>query len=177
MIRRPALALIALTMACWHSVLAQTPATDASRPATSAALAIVGDVATPLTLSAVDLKAMPRTRVEQIDHEVKRVHEGVLVSAILERAGVPVGAGLRGEALTTVVVAHATDNYRVAFSLGELDQGLARQDIIVADTTDGAALAEPQGPLRLVVPKDSRGARSVRMLVRLEVVRLATPPR
>ena len=79
------------------------------------------------------------------------------------------GPGLKGAALTTVVVAHAADDYRVAFSLGELDAALARQDIIVADTTDSAPLVGPQGPLRLVVPKDSRGARSVRMLVRLEV--------
>ena len=82
------------------------------------------------------------------------------------------GSGLRGAALTTVVVAHASDGYTVAFSLGELDAVLARQDIIVADTTDGAPLNESQGPLRLVVPKDSRGARSVRMLIRLDVVRL-----
>lgn len=169
MIGRTALALVSLAFVCSTPAGAQ----DGPRPASPATLAITGDVATPIALSMADLKAMPRTRVEQIDHGVKRVHDGVLVSAILERAGVPVGSGLRGEALTTVVVAHATDGYRVAFSLGELDAALVRQDIIVADTTDGAPLAEPQGPLRLVVPKDSRGARSVRMLVRLEVVRLA----
>jgi DMSO/TMAO reductase YedYZ molybdopterin-dependent catalytic subunit len=171
MLRRVASVLLTLTVLCPLPVRAQDAQRPAS-PASPAALTIAGDVATPLTLSLADLKAMPRTRVEHIDHDVKRVHEGVLVSAILERAGVPVGTGLRGEALVTVVVAQATDGYGVAFSLGELDAALARQDIIVADTTDGAALAEPQGPLRLVVPKDSRGARSVRMLVRLEVVRL-----
>ena len=156
---------------------APAPAQDAARPAArTAALAIAGDVTTPITLSGADLAALPRARVEQVDHGEKRVHEGVLVSTILERAGVPVGSGLRGAALTTVVVAHASDGYKVAFSLGELDAALARQDIIVADTTDGAPLIEPQGPLRLVVPKDSRGARSVRMLIRLEVKRLDPGP-
>jgi hypothetical protein len=169
MIRRDGL-LAALALAVTFATSA--PAQTASSLTRSGALAITGDVATPLTLSVADLKAMPRTRVEQLDHDQKRVHEGVLVSAILERAGVPVGTGLKGPALTTVVIAHASDDYRVAFSLGELDAALARQDIIVADTTDGASLVEPQGPLRLVVPKDTRGARSVRMLIRLDVLRL-----
>jgi Oxidoreductase molybdopterin binding domain len=173
--RRLVLASLALIL----PLAGPAPAQDApQRPAArTAALAITGDVTTPLTLSGAALAALPRTRVEQVDHGQTRVHEGVLVSTILERAGAPVGPGLRGAALTTVVVAHASDGYKVAFSLGELDAALARQDIIVADTTDGAPLAETQGPLRLVVPKDSRGARSVRMLIRLDVKRLEPEPR
>ena len=140
--------------------------------ASPATLQISGDIPQAMTLTAADLKAMPRTRVEQDDHGQTRVHDGVLISAVLERAGAPVGPGMKGAALTTVVVAHATDGYRVAFSLGELDAALSKHDIIVADTTDGAPLVPPQGPLRLVVPRDSRGARSVRMLTRLHVVQL-----
>jgi hypothetical protein len=66
----------------------------------------------------------------------------------------------------------AGDGYQVVFSLGELDPALAGRDIIVADTADDKPLPDTQGPLRIVVPGDSRPARSVRMLERLQVVRV-----
>jgi hypothetical protein len=58
------------------------------------------------------------------------------------------------------------------FSLAELDPGFTSNDIIVADTIDGRPLFAYQGPLRIVAPKDARAARSIRMLQRLDVVRL-----
>jgi len=100
------------------------------------------------------------------------VCEGVLVGEILKRAGVPLGTELRGNAIASYVVASATDGYQVVFSLAELDPGFTSNDIIVADTLDGKPLFAYQGPLRIVAPKDSRAARSIRMLQRLEVVRL-----
>ena len=69
-------------------------------------------------------------------------------------------------------MASASDGYQVLFSLGELDPALTSNDIIVADTIDGKPLLAHQGPLRIVAPKDSRAARSIRMLQKLEVVRL-----
>ena len=100
------------------------------------------------------------------------VYEGVLVGEMLKRAGAPLGSDLRGNAVATYVMASATDGYQVVFSLAELDHGFTGNDIIVADTIDGKPLFAYQGPLRIVAPKDSRGARSIRMLERLEVVRL-----
>jgi hypothetical protein len=99
-------------------------------------------------------------------------YEGVLVGELLKRAGAPLGRDLSGDALATYVVASASDGYQVVFSLAELDPALTANDIIVADTTDGKPLLENQGPLRIVAPHDKRGARSVRMLQRLEIVRL-----
>lgn len=91
---------------------------------------------------------------------------------ILKRAGAPLAAELRGNAIATYVVASATDGYQVVLSLAELDSTFTRNDIIVADTIDGKPLFAYRGPLRIVAPKDMRGARSIRMLERLEVVRL-----
>jgi DMSO/TMAO reductase YedYZ molybdopterin-dependent catalytic subunit len=136
------------------------------------ALAVTGDVATPLTLSAADLKALPRTKVEVKDEGRIVTYEGVLIGEILKKAGVPLGADLRGNAVATYVRASATDGYQVVFSLPELDNGFTSNDIIIADTIDGKPLFAYQGPWRIVAPKDSRGARSIRMLERLEVVRL-----
>src|SRR5262245_54005827 len=135
-------------------------------------LAVAGDVTTPLTLTPEQLKALPRTRVEVKEEGRTLVYEGVFVGEILKRAGAPVGSELRGNAVATYVVASASDGYQVVFSLAELDPAFTSNDIIVADTIDGKPLFAYQGPFRIVAPKDTRAARSIRMLQRLEVVRL-----
>ncbi|MEQ1870900.1 MAG: molybdopterin-dependent oxidoreductase [Vicinamibacterales bacterium] len=146
--------------------------TIAAAQTTSQALTVAGDVGTPLSVTPEQLKAFPRTKVEVKEDGRTLVYEGVLVGEILKRAGVPLGTELRGNAIASYVVASATDGYQVVFSLAELDPGFTSNDIIVADTIDGKPLFAYQGPLRIVAPKDARAARSIRMLQRLEVVRL-----
>lgn len=143
-----------------------------SQAAAPATISISGDVQTPVSVSIDDLKKMPRTTVTMAEHGRETRYEGVLVSALLARAGVPLGAALSGKALSTYVLASASDGYQVVFSLGEVDPALTHNDIIVADTGDGQPLAATQGPLRIVSPHDVRGARSIRMLQRIEVVQL-----
>jgi DMSO/TMAO reductase YedYZ molybdopterin-dependent catalytic subunit len=145
----------------------QTPA-----PAAAQTLAIAGDVKRPLSLSFAELKAMPRTRVEVKDEGRTLVYEGVLVGEILRRAGVPLGGELRGNAIATYVLASASDGYQVVYSIAELDPDFTTNDVIVADTLDGKPLLDTQGPLRIVAPRDVRSSRSIRMLQRIEVVRL-----
>lgn len=57
----------------------------------SAQIRIVGNVTTPLTLSAGDLKSLPRKTVKVFNpHENKEeTYEGVSVQELLRRAGVP----------------------------------------------------------------------------------------
>lgn len=143
-----------------------------AQPVTPAALTVAGAVKTPLTLSAADLKALPRTTVHVQDDDHTVTYEGVLVGEILTRAGVPIGESLRGDWVASYVVAHATDGYRAVYALAELDNSFVSSDVIVADTIDGKPLFAYQGPWSLVAPNDQRRARSVRLLDRLEVVRL-----
>jgi DMSO/TMAO reductase YedYZ molybdopterin-dependent catalytic subunit len=169
--RAIALVLIALSFA--SAAMAQTPA-PAPKVSLSG-LTIAGDVTKPLTLSLAELKTMPRMTVtadEQGRPGRPVKYEGVLVSELLTRAGAPMGRGMGGNGLLSYVRAVAGDGYEVLFSLGELDANLTSNDIIVADTADGKPLFDYQGPLRIVAPHDKRGARSIRMVVRLEVVRL-----
>jgi hypothetical protein len=70
------------------------------------------------------------------------------------------------------VLAEAQDGYQVVFSLGELDPSFIDNEILLADKANGKPLFGAQGRFRLVAPKDKPGARSVRMLTRLEVVQL-----
>jgi hypothetical protein len=43
---------------------------------------------------------------------------------------------------------------------------------LLADTVNGKPLFGENGPFRLVIPKDKRGDRSVRLLSKIEVVQL-----
>jgi DMSO/TMAO reductase YedYZ molybdopterin-dependent catalytic subunit len=162
------LALIAATPDLHHQLLAQS----AAAPAPDANLVIAGDVAQPLTITAGELKTMPRTTVTVSEEGRQISYEGVLVGELLKRAGAPVGRELSGKGVATYVRASAKDGYQVVFSLAELDPAFTPNDIIVADTIDGKPLFDYQGPFRIVAPHDKRGARSIRMLQRLEVVRL-----
>jgi hypothetical protein len=145
----------------------------AQTPPASTTLAVTGDVAMPLTLKAEDLATMPRETASVDDQDGTKVqYEGVALREVLARAGAPLGKQLRGKALASYVVAKARDGYQVVFGIGELDSAFGNAQIIVADKRDGKALFGYQGPFRLVCPNDKAGARSVRMLETLEVVRL-----
>ena len=133
---------------------------------------VTGAVKQPLTLSADDLAKMPRATVRTMSNGMETVYEGVWLHEVLKRAGVPQGSELRGKALASYVLAEAQDGYQVIFSLGELDPAFIDNEILVADTANGKPLFGAQGRFRLVVPKDKPGARSVRMLTRLEVVQV-----
>jgi hypothetical protein len=141
---------------------------------TAAVLSVQGDVAMPLSLTADDLAKLPRETVSvPAPDGAKVVYEGVTLLEVLQKAGAPLGKQLRGKALASYVLAKAHDGYQVVFTLGELDPQFGNQSILVADKRDGKPLADKQGPFRLVCPNDKEGARSVRMLETLEIVRLA----
>jgi DMSO/TMAO reductase YedYZ molybdopterin-dependent catalytic subunit len=144
----------------------------ARQTAASTVLAIGGDVKSPLSVTAAELKTMPRTSVEVKDEGRTVSYEGVLLAELLKKAGAPLGGELRGDAVASYIVASASDGYRVVFSLAEIDPDFTSNSVIVADTIDGKPLFDYQGPFRIVAPRDSRGARSIRMLQKIELVRL-----
>ncbi|MBV9770557.1 MAG: molybdopterin-dependent oxidoreductase [Bryobacterales bacterium] len=159
-------ALILLTALVSAQGWAQAPA--------AAVLAVQGDIPSPLSLTADDLAKMPRESVSvPAPDGSKIVYEGVTLLEILQKAGAPSGKQLRGKALASYVLAKAQDGYQVTFTLGEIDPQFGNQSILLADKRDGKPLPDKQGPFRLVCPNDKEGARSVRMLETLEVVRLA----
>ena len=133
---------------------------------------VTGAVKQALTLTADDLAKMPRASVRTTNNGMETVYDGVWLHEVLKAAGVPQGSELRGKALASYVLAEAQDGYQVVFSLGELDPAFIDNQILLADTANGKPLFGAQGRFRLVVPKDKPGARSVRMLTKLEVVQV-----
>ena len=116
---------------------------------------------------------MPRKTVKVLKaHNQKtEVYEGVSLAALLQKAGVPQGEALRGALIATYVLGEASDGYRVAFSLAELDSGIIDSDVLVADTLGGAPLGQDEGPFKLVAPHEKRPARWVRMVKSITVVK------
>jgi DMSO/TMAO reductase YedYZ molybdopterin-dependent catalytic subunit len=172
--RRPG---VAATVSLWIllSIGLEAAAQAGQAPAATRTntLVVAGDVPKPATLALSELRALPRTTVGVQDEDGRTsTYEGVLVGELLKRAGAPLGNDLRGDAVATYVLVIANDGYRVVFSLAELDPDYTGSKIIVADTVDGKPLFDYQGPLRIVAPGDARGSRSIRMVERIEVVRL-----
>ena len=133
---------------------------------------VTGSVTTPLTLTAESLAQMPRATATVSSGGIDTQYEGVWLHEILKKAGLAAGEALRGKMLTTYVLAEAQDGYQVVFSLGEVDPALGDTPILVADKANGKALFGENGAFRIVVPRDKRGARSVRMLTKIEVVQV-----
>lgn len=111
----------------------------------AAELRITGAVSNPLILTAADLKKMPRKTLSVMNpHDKKKeTYEGVLLEDLLTKAGVPQGEQLRGASMAAYLIAEATDNYRVVFSLAELDSGILESEVIVADTVGRRSAVRP----------------------------------
>ncbi len=150
------------------------PLLAAQTPAGSAQITVGGDVSSPLTVSADDLKKMPRQTLKVVNPHDKKTesYQGVPLADLLKRAGVPQGEAVRGPLLATYVLVEAEDGYRVVFSLAELDAGFLDSDVLLADTLDGAPLPAGQGPFKLVAPHEKRPARWVRMVKSVTVVKV-----
>ncbi|MCU0618930.1 MAG: molybdopterin-dependent oxidoreductase [Gemmatimonadaceae bacterium] len=124
-----------------------------------------------VVLDAPRLAALPRETVRGRDHGRDATFEGTPLRAVLSAAGIRTDS-LRGAALTEVLVAEATDGYRIAIALSELSPDLGARAVLVADRRDGAPLSATEGPLRLVVATDGRPARWIRQVTTLRIVRV-----
>jgi hypothetical protein len=111
------------------------------------------------------ISGLPTHEVALNLHGEAQVCTGPLLADVMARLGAPSGSDMRGSALLLAVVVEARDGYRVAFTLGELDPLLGKADVVLADHCNGAPLSDEDGPFRLAVAGDTRGARSVRQVV------------
>lgn len=98
---------------------------------------VSGDVTKPLTLSASDLAAMPRTADSARDKQgVMHHYTGVAIADILDKAGVTTGSQLKGKNMAKYLLVSCADGYQVVFSLAELP---ARNCFQVTALTVGVA--------------------------------------
>lgn len=151
---------------------AQQPTARAAT-AQQATVKVTGEVVTPLTLSAADLTAMPRTTAVAKDKQgVPHTFSGVALADIFNKAGVTTGKNLRGENLAKYLLVTCADNYKVVFSLAELDSAFTDRVVILADQVEGKPLPAGTGPFRIVVPGEKKPARNCFQVTTL-TIRLA----
>ena len=138
--------------------------------AQQSSVSVGGEVTTPLTLTAADLAAMPRsTAVAKDKQGTPHTFEGVALADIFNKAGVTTGRNLRGENLAKYVLVTCADNYQVVFSLAELDSSFTDRVVILADQIEGKPLPAGTGPFRVVVPGEKKPARNCFQVLSIDI--------
>ncbi|MCK0196361.1 hypothetical protein MWN34_05475 [Ancylobacter sp. 6x-1] len=158
---------------------AATPPASAADPAgTGAALALgtaplrVGEVLSHEALTIAALKALPSRSLtvtfQTSKGEERARYTGALLWEVL--AGLAPNEGKHPE-LHRVVRVTARDGYVVLLSMGELAPDFGDVPALLAYERDGAPL---KAGIRLILPGDTRGARNVVDVTRLDILQLET---
>jgi DMSO/TMAO reductase YedYZ molybdopterin-dependent catalytic subunit len=144
----------------------------ASAQSPGPALTLVGDSGQTKSLSLTDLAALPQFEVREVTRDTSTiVFRGPTLRALMSLVGAPAGHALRGPNMVLVVVADASDGYRVAYALAELDEQFGARAAILALTQNGTNLPATDGPLRVIIPGEQHHARWIRQVIRLRLVR------
>src|SRR5450432_1022953 len=105
-----------------------------------------------------------------------RKYAGVALYDLLASAGMELGGDQRPAALTTYLWVEGSDGYRVLFSGAEVHRYIGAGEVLLADSEDGQAIPNSDGPYRLVVVGDKVHARWIRQVRALYVIQAAPPP-
>lgn len=121
-------------------------------------------------LARADVEALPHIKVTSGASGASATFEGVLLKAVLERAGVGFGETLKGKRMASCLLVEAADGYRVVIALAEIDPAFADKQIVLAFLKDGKPMDDKEGPYRIVIPDEKRMARWVRQVTTLKIV-------
>ncbi len=113
---------------------------------------------------------MPHTKLTASVAGTLTTFDGVLLNAVLGKAGIGFGESLKGKRLASCLLVEAADGYRVVIALPELDPAFTDKQIFLAYLKDGKPLDEKEGPYRVVIPDEKRMARWVRQVTTLKIV-------
>ncbi|MGA2069233.1 MAG: hypothetical protein ABSG86_30055 [Thermoguttaceae bacterium] len=122
----------------------------------------------PITLTADQLGKLGRAKVQAGKDKDRRSYEGVPLAEILHAAGVPWG-GKCSLWLDCYVIVEGADEYRVVFSIPEIDPGLAHKTVLIADRCDGKPLSKTAGPYQVVEEDAKQRGRWVRQVTTVKV--------
>ncbi len=148
----------------------------AAHAAMSDTLTVRGAVEHPFSLSVDDLRAFPAqqladvTLTRQNGAEAGKLENlrGVRLSDLINKAVLVVHD--HNDIKKMIVVATATDGYRVVFSWSEIFNSPAGDGMVVYFEKDGKLLGEDEGRIAMVSTKDTKtGPRHVKWLQTLDV--------
>ncbi|RKR83949.1 molybdopterin-dependent oxidoreductase-like protein [Mucilaginibacter gracilis] len=159
-----------LLLSALFALLLNPAFTSAQTGSKQATVKVSGEVSAPLDIKLSDMAQFEQTKVNRKDRDGKeRVYSGVMLSAILQKAGVTMGKDLKGENLTKYVSVEASDGYQVIFALVELDKDFTDRQIILADEVDGKPLPEGDGQFRIIVQDEKKPARCIKMVTAITI--------
>ena len=166
-LKAPLPARVSLALSTDSGPESSAPVSD--QPSVPDQLSILGT--TTETLTPAQLAALPHTAltVENGHTHKSETYSGVPLIDLLAKAGAPIGADVKGKALSMYVVATGSDSYKAVLALAEAEPDFHPGVILVADQLDGKPLDAKEGPFKLVVGEDQRPARSVHNLVKIEL--------
>lgn len=132
---------------------------------------IVSGLSRPaVSLTLEELARLPTAQIKVAfltEHGVRSASfSGPLLWTVLQRAGVIDPAKHREQVSRSVLII-GRDGYRAVLAVGEIAPDFEDKEVILADRMDDHALGVDH--LRIVVPLDRRGGRSVRDVTRIEV--------
>jgi DMSO/TMAO reductase YedYZ molybdopterin-dependent catalytic subunit len=134
-------------------------------------IAILHGDGSPKELSMPDLATLPEVTVHVTFATENGLMEadfaGPLLWTVLDRAGVIDPAKPRAQVRQGILVT-GQDGYTAVLALAEIAPAFEAKQVILAETMNGKKL-EP-GHLRIIVPGDHRGGRSVRDVTRIAVM-------
>ena len=165
-----------LALAAAPAALATPPpilGAKAGGPAPTGGVVIRGLSGQAVTLTPADLAKLPHDHLTLTHMGRTSDYAGPELAALLRQVDAPLGARMHGAAVADVVLLTASDDYRVALSLGEVDPELRPGTrVILADQEDGQALPPGEAPVRLVIGGEARPARDVHSVVSIELKHL-----
>ncbi|MDE2599385.1 MAG: molybdopterin-dependent oxidoreductase [Rhodocyclaceae bacterium] len=142
-------------------------------------VSVTGAVERPLQLRVADLRGFPPQQIGEVPMvcqsganlgKLERL-KGVLLRDILEKATVK--APGHNDIKKMIVVAGASDGYKVVFSWSEIFNSPVGDGVIVFFEKDGQPLADDEGRIAMISSKDLRsGPRHVKWLQSLEVLKV-----
>jgi hypothetical protein len=145
--------------------------------ASAQSLTVTGLAGQTATLTAADIAALPHQPITlQLEGGKSEACEAVPMAVLLAKVAAPQGKALRGPEMADVVEIGAADGYHVALALAETDAMVRPNRVMLADRCNGAPMAAPEGPFRVIVEGDLRPARSARQVTSLTVLRLPPTP-
>jgi hypothetical protein len=134
-----------------------------------ATITVIGINGTTATLSASDLSKLPQQTVKVPDHETPASFEGVLLTDVLAKVGLPLGEKFHNSGASYYVVVEGQDGYRAVFAWAEVDSTFMDKSVYVVTSRDGKPLSGNDGPFELVVPGEKRSARWVRQVTAVRI--------
>lgn len=141
---------------------------------------VTGAVEQKLKLGVDDLRKFPPQQVGELSMVCQTGAnlgklenlKGVLLRDILEKAKVV--SKEHNDVKKTIIIATASDGYKVVFSWSEVFNSPVGDGVIVFFEKDGASLLDDEGRIAMVSTKDIRsGPRHVKWLQNIEVKKIA----